>query len=579
MSWTCRKTSLKESAAQWNLDALVETPGGDLLPCFVSVTSSYCTVQAPNSADGEGFLGQVSEALHSPPSSPPQAVKGGSCGGEEEDGEFAFTGSMLSATWDFPRERKGEILSAFRGLFSLPGGAAGMNSYVELVRHRLEGRATNLLANLGELPEAQLRFTMRIFGDCLDEETRGKMFDGYSEHRNENELREFAQQFVPAYTKYAVAELEEKKKDGERFEPPFLTREEYQEMAVREKWPRIAEHLDEVDPLQLRREVARAAMLFRPYMLSDPGFNEGVLEFSLYYDLLERLRSVPEAKLRETAVELASRIAQAVAEGATPQGEERLRGIRGLVASTAGLPADPETLLGAPMEKVPREMPSEYRLRELAKTLATMSLKDLRLTALVHLDLLTAEEIRRFVSPFFAKYPSFFEMPSKGLRELVLAVAEGLGDRTIAYFFDRYGTGRMAMTKPIDYIVWKLMPLEERNAALRRDNERMDSAMMSRHLARILHSGSEVILSDVGRQIALLTDAGFEEDHGEILKRLGEDGGERIKRLYDFVTLSFARSAGQRGEEREATYRAVRKAIADAAGISPREHGGEGSKG
>ena len=88
-----------------------------------------------------------------------------------------------------------------------------------------------------------------------------------------------------------------------------------------------------------------------------------------------------------------------------------------------------------------------------------------------------------------------------------------------------------------------------------------------------------MILSDVGRQIALLTDAGFEEDHGEILKRLGEDGGERIKRLYDFVTLSFARSAGQRGEEREATYRAVRKAIADAAGISPREHGGEGSKG
>ena len=578
MSWTCRKTSLKESAAQWSLDALVETPGGDLLPCFVSVTSSYCTVQAPNTADGEGLLGQVSEALHSPPSSPPQAVKGGSCGGEE-DGEFAFTGSMLSATWNFPRERKGEILSSFRALFSLAEAAAGLNSYVDLVRHRLEGRAENLLANLGELPEAQLRYTMRIFGDCLDEEIRGKMFDGYSEHRNENELREFAKKFIPAYTAHAVAELEEKKRDGERFEPPFLTREEYQEMAVREKWPRIAGRLDAVDPLQLRREVARAAMLFRPYMLSDPGFNEGVLEFSLYYDLLERLRSVPEAKLRETAAELGSRIARAVSAGATPEGEERLREIRALVASVAGLPADPKTLLGAPMEKVPREMPAEYRLRELAKTLAAMSLKDLRLTALVHLDLLNAEEIRRLVSPFFAKYPSFFEMPSKGLRELILAVSEGVGDRTIAYFFDRYGTGRMAMTKPIDYIVWKLMPLTERIAALRRDNERMDSAMMSRHLARILHSGSEVILSDVGRQISLLTDEGFEADHGEILKRLGGVGGERIQRLYDFVTLSFGRSAGQRGEEREATYRAVRKAIADAAGIPPREHGREGSKG
>ncbi len=123
MIWPCRKTSLKVSAAQWSLDALVETPGGDLLPCFVSVTSSYCTVQAPNTNDGEGLLGQVAGALNSPPSSPPQTVKGGSCGGEE-DGEFAFTGAMVSATWDFPRERKGDVLSVFRRLFSLPAEAA-----------------------------------------------------------------------------------------------------------------------------------------------------------------------------------------------------------------------------------------------------------------------------------------------------------------------------------------------------------------------------------------------------------------------------------------------------------------------
>jgi hypothetical protein len=31
---TCRKEAVRESAAQWDLDALVETPGGDLLPCF-----------------------------------------------------------------------------------------------------------------------------------------------------------------------------------------------------------------------------------------------------------------------------------------------------------------------------------------------------------------------------------------------------------------------------------------------------------------------------------------------------------------------------------------------------------------
>jgi len=65
---------------------------------------------------------------------------------------------------------------------------------------------------------------MRIFGDCLDEETRDRMFSGYSEHMAERELRSFAADFVPAYTAYAIAELEEKKKDGERHEPPSSPR-------------------------------------------------------------------------------------------------------------------------------------------------------------------------------------------------------------------------------------------------------------------------------------------------------------------------------------------------------------------
>jgi len=125
MTLACKKTSVRESAAQWNLDALVETPGGDLLPCFVSVISTYCTVQASNTREGEALLESVSSALGAPPSSPPQVVKGGSCGGEEEDSDFPFTGSMVSATWEFPRERKGEVLAAFQGLFALAGGASG----------------------------------------------------------------------------------------------------------------------------------------------------------------------------------------------------------------------------------------------------------------------------------------------------------------------------------------------------------------------------------------------------------------------------------------------------------------------
>ena len=122
---TCRKTEVRESAAQWNLDALVGSPGGDLFPCFVAVVSSYCTVQAPNTKDGEAIFGDVVGALGAPPSSLPQVVKGGSCGGEEEDGEFPFTGSMISATWEFPKGRRGAVVASFRGLFGLTDGEAG----------------------------------------------------------------------------------------------------------------------------------------------------------------------------------------------------------------------------------------------------------------------------------------------------------------------------------------------------------------------------------------------------------------------------------------------------------------------
>ena len=455
-----------------------------------------------------------------------------------------------------------------------------MNTYVDLVRRRLEDRGNNIIGHLERFMEPQLRFTMRIFGDCLDEETRGTMLSGYSEHLTEQELRAFAADFLPAYTRYAIAELEEKKEGGERHEPPFLTQEEYQEMAVREKWPRIAANLDGVTPLQLRREIARAAMLFLPEMLSDPGFNEGVLEFSLYFDLLQRLGSVSEPRLRETAGEIAPRIAAVLAATSEEERKALLREIRAAAATAAGLPADPETLLGPPMEKYPREVPPEYRVRELKNTLATMTLKDLRLTALVHLDLLTVEETRRIVLPFLAKFPSFYEMPSKGLRELILAVAAGVDGRSITYFIERYGSGWLAMMKPVDYIVWKLMPEEERVETLRRDNERMDAAMMARHLARFLHSESEQELSDAGKQIALLTDERFVADHGAILMRLGaEEGGERIKRLYDAVTLSSARMAGQRGEERESAYQAIRGMIADAAGVSAAITEGGGSEG
>ncbi|MDA8121235.1 MAG: hypothetical protein M0Z38_01560, partial [Deltaproteobacteria bacterium] len=333
-----------------------------------------------------------------------------------------------------------------------------IESYVDLVRHRLEDRHANIMARLDELGDWHLRFTVRIFGDCLDEDKRKELFGNYTEYWADSEQREFVRNFLPAYTEYAIAELAEKKKDGERFDPPFLTQEEYQEMAIVEKWPRIAGHLADVSPLQLRREIAKAGLLFRPYMLSDPGFNEGVLEFALYFDLMERLGKLVPDELRAVAREIGAMMDRAVAAKTPPEAEPVLRGIRERVARAAGFLADPETLLGPEMERYPREAPPGWNLRELRKTLQSMTLKDLRLSALVHLDLLTTEETREIVTPFFSRYPSFFGIPSNGLQELILAIAERTGDRAIVFFFERYLVGRMSMTPPVSYLVWKLMP-------------------------------------------------------------------------------------------------------------------------
>ena len=339
-------------------------------------------------------------------------------------------------------------------------------------------------------------------------------------------------------------------------------------MAVREKWPKIANHLEHVAPLQLRREIARAGMLFRPYMLSDPGFNEGVLEFALYFDLLDRLAKRSPEELRAVAGEIAAMIDRAVASGTPQECEPILRQIRESAARAAGIPADPETLLGPEMERYPREAPPEWKLRELRNTLATMNLKDLRLSALVHLDLLTTEETREIVFPFLSRFPSFYEIPTNGLRELILAIAEKITDRAITFFFDRYSVGRMAMTPPVSYLVWKLMPDGEKLIRLREDNARMDQAMMSRHLARYLHSSAPDELSDAGKQISLLTDGSYIANHGLILKAIGEDSsGDGVKRFYDVVTVLSLRMINRPEEERKEMYQGIRENISVAARI------------
>lgn len=115
MAFPCQKASVRSSAAQWNLEALIPSEEGDPLPCFFSVLPTGCTFQTLSSVGGERLLETVRAKL-GPPASAPQVVKGGACGGEEEDSEFPFIGAMLSVTWEFPREYRDDFLAKVKAL-------------------------------------------------------------------------------------------------------------------------------------------------------------------------------------------------------------------------------------------------------------------------------------------------------------------------------------------------------------------------------------------------------------------------------------------------------------------------------
>jgi hypothetical protein len=114
------------------------------------------------------------------------------------------------------------------------------------------------------------------------------------------------------------------------------------------------------------------------------------------------------------------------------------------------------------------------------------------------------------------------------------------------------------------------MPEEERLRLLSEDNARMDSAMMSRHLARFLHASSPGDLGDAGRQISLLTDENFVSNHGSILKGRGGDGdSEGVRRLYDEVTVLALRIFSSGEGEKQKIFDTIRGKITEAAGLPP----------
>lgn len=440
-------------------------------------------------------------------------------------------------------------------------------TYRSLVSGRLKNREGNIMSNIPQLHEEQLRFTVRIFADCMEEEDMARFLDGYSEYIVEDKLRDFVGDFVPKYTEYAIAELEARKEKSEGFAPEQITGEELQEMAIVEKWPKLEKNPDVFSNLRLRREISKLALLLRPYMLTDPGWNESLLEFAIYFDVQEKLKGLSDEELHSAVAEIAPIVLKASKQKDIKAKEEILGEIRSFVLTLAGIDGDVEELLGPTMERYPREAPEGWDLAEFRHSLMQLSLKEVRMSALVYIEMLTLKEMDELAGPFIEKFSSFYEIDKETLIELLCKLVSAIGDREILNFFERYTKGKMMVIKSFSPETWNLLPREKKIQFLQEDNDEMDIAMMARHIARIFMSETYNKLHDYDFQIELINNPGYMKIQGVLAGAIGgTEEGKRLRELNDEVTRAMLEVVENR-DDRKKKLLSLRQRIASALGF------------
>lgn len=155
-------------------------------------------------------------------------------------------------------------------------------SKIETQRRFIRERARTLLDRVDLMDDEELRWTVRVFADCLSPDQRLTHLGAYSEHWPVDQLRRFVPTFIRRYTDLALEELKVKE-GGEGSRLADLTEEDLQNMSLAEKWDILVR-----DPLglrrdQLRRELARLFMCKSFDLFHDTGLSEAAVEFPAYH--------------------------------------------------------------------------------------------------------------------------------------------------------------------------------------------------------------------------------------------------------------------------------------------------------
>ncbi len=428
------------------------------------------------------------------------------------------------------------------------------------MRRYLLAREAQLLARLPLMGDEELRWTVRLFADCLDEASKARLLKSYSEYLPLEAMRAVVRAFIPRYTRLALQDLEAKaslRAKGLK----GLTDEELQGMSCLEKWSLLAKDPKALTSSQTARELARLLFCRTLDLFHDPSLPQAAIEYPAYFEAREALASLPEGTLqalKETVLGHLERLQR----GPYEEREQVLEALRRKIAGAVGLPSL-ATLFEGWMERIPRkgrispEEPPPLFLED-------MSREDLRLSLKVLADLMSLEEFREHLLPLKDRYPSLYDLPEGELKGLIRRLAFTMGDRTILDYTARARLGRMVTGGSLPPEVWALLPEAEKLHRLLADADRMDLAQAARHISRVFLSPSAEALLDVGVQLGLLDDPRYRTLQDRLILEFASPPGDRLRALNRQVTRMIWEVEGGPPEEREGRFQGVKEAIAKA---------------
>lgn len=381
-----------------------------------------------------------------------------------------------------------------------------MEEHPRIARQRefIERRAEELLERVSYMDDAELRWTVRLFRDCLPAAAQEQMLRSYSEHLDLHQMREVVQGFVESYTEYSLGALEAKRATpGTNLQD--LTDEELQSMSATEKWTLLKADPSSLQPHQLRRELARLFLCRNFDLFHDTALGEAAVEFNAYLDVLARLDGAPDeliARLRDEVIGAM----RGLDHRDLPAVEKALSAVREAIGRSVGLTPPFDHLFQERMERWPREPPAEIPAvvnLQVKEAVEKMNLAQLQASLRVLLEVMSLEEQRREIEPLKARYRSFDEIPAEVLAALLPQLSMRLGERTICDFALRCRSGRLWALERVNPEVWRSLRFQQKFMLLEADNEAMDLLQACRLLGRLLVTERYEALADPAYQVGL----------------------------------------------------------------------------